>query len=428
VARSLLYVCLDGLGDDPIPELDGRTPLEAAETPNLDALASRGRTGVVLTVGPGIAPESDIGVFGILGYDPHEEHPGRGVLEAIGSGMQFEDGDLAYRINFATAAWPEIVDRRVGRNLTSDEAHELAEEVNAKLTLPSATFELAATVEHRGALVIRSDEGTPLSANVTNTDPAYRREGSLGVALETFEPVVVTCEPLDDSDAARRAADLTNTFVERAARILDVAEANVRRRAEGKLPGNLILTRDAGDRRPRLQSIRERFGMEWGCFVEMPVERGISLALGMHPVPAPRLDPKGFGPAAEEAYAAWASLAADALDGYEALYVHLKGPDIPAHDGRAEDKRDVISAIDRAFFGVILPRLDLGRTVVAVTADHSTSCVRKAHTADPVPLLAAGGRVTPDGSESYGEHACAEGSLGLLRGTAILPRLAELST
>jgi 2,3-bisphosphoglycerate-independent phosphoglycerate mutase len=427
VARSLLYVCLDGVGDDPIPAFDGRTPLEAAETPNLDALASRGRTGVVLTVGPGIAPESDIGVFGILGYDPHEEHPGRGVLEALGSGMQFEDGDLAYRINFATAEWPEIVDRRVGRNLTSEEAHELADEVNAKLTLPSATFELRATVEHRGALVIRSDEGAPLSANVTNTDPAYRREGSLGVALETFEPVVATCEPLEDSDGARRAADLTNAFVEGAARVLNVAEANVRRRAEGKLPGNLILTRDGGDHRPRLQPIRERFGMEWGCFVEMPVERGISLALGMHPVKAPRLDPAGFGEAAEEAYAAWAALAAEALDGYEALYVHLKGPDVPAHDGRAEDKRDVISAIDLAFFGEILPRLDAARTVVAVTADHATSCVRKAHTADPVPLLVAGGPVTADGSESFGESACAQGSLGLLRGVQILPRLAELA-
>ncbi len=86
---NLLYVCLDGLGDDPIPELDGRTPLEAADTPHLDALASRGRTGTVVTVGPDVAPESDIGVFGILGYDPHEEHPGRGVLEALGIGMDY---------------------------------------------------------------------------------------------------------------------------------------------------------------------------------------------------------------------------------------------------------------------------------------------------------------------------------------------------
>jgi 2,3-bisphosphoglycerate-independent phosphoglycerate mutase len=128
MTTPLVYVCLDGLADDPIPEFDGRTPLEAAETPALDALANRGRTGMVLTVGPGIAPESDIGVFGILGYDPREEHPGRGVLEALGIGMEFRDGDLAYRVNFATADGREVVDRRVGRDLSSDEAHRLADE------------------------------------------------------------------------------------------------------------------------------------------------------------------------------------------------------------------------------------------------------------------------------------------------------------
>ena len=143
---SLLYVCLDGLGDEPIPALDHRTPLEAAPTPHLDALARRGRTGTVVTVGPGIAPESDIGVFGILGYDPKEEHPGRGVLEALGIGMDFRDGDLAYRINFATAHWPEILDRRVGRDLTSEESQALAAEVNDRLELPGATSVLRATV------------------------------------------------------------------------------------------------------------------------------------------------------------------------------------------------------------------------------------------------------------------------------------------
>ena len=188
--KRLLYVCLDGLGDDPIPELGDQTPLEAAETPFLDSLAAQGRTGTVVTVGPGIAPESDIAVFAILGYDPREEHPGRGVVEAIGSGMDFRDGDLGYRVNFATCEWPRIVDRRVGRDLTSDQARALAAEVNEGLVLPGATFELRATVEHRGVLVIRPDEGK-LSAEVTNTDPAYRKEGSLGVALETYDPEVV---------------------------------------------------------------------------------------------------------------------------------------------------------------------------------------------------------------------------------------------
>lgn len=422
---TLLYVCLDGLGDDAIPEFDGRTPLEAAETPHLDALAATGATGTVITVGPGIAPESDIGVFGILGYDPREEHPGRGVLEALGIGMDFRDGDLAYRVNFATADGRNIVDRRVGRDLSSDEARALADEVNGSLSLPGASFDLRATVEHRGALVIRTDDGEPLSANVTNTDPAYERQGHLGVALETFEPVVATAVALESTPAAERAAELTERFVEGSARILDASDVNERRRGGGKLPGNLILTRDGGDHLPALQPIAERSGMPWGCFVEMPVERGISIALGMQPVDAPRLDSTGHGAEAEERYATWADLAADALGEFQALYVHIKGPDVPAHDGRAEDKRDVISAIDRAFFGTALPRLD-DDTVVAVTADHATSCLRKAHTADPVPLLVSGGPVSPDGTTSFGERSCAEGSLGEMLGPQILPRLSAL--
>jgi 2,3-bisphosphoglycerate-independent phosphoglycerate mutase len=421
---KLLYVCLDGIGDDPIPELDLRTPLEAAATPFMDALAARGRTGTTITVGPGIAPESDIGVFGILGYDPAEEHPGRGILEAMGIGMDVRDGDLAYRVNFATCDGSAIIDRRVGRDLSSEESRALAEEVNATLALPGATCELRATIEHRGALVIRAD--TPLSAAVSNADPAYRREGHLGVALETFDPTIVTVEPLEATEAASRAADLTNAFVEGAAQILDASEVNARRRAAGSLPANCILTRDGGDRLPRLEPIERRFGMRWGCFVEMPVERGISMALAMTPVDVPRLDPAGFGPGAEESYATWARLAAEALAEFDALYVHLKGPDVPAHDGRARDKRDVVAAIDRAFFGEVLARLDTSRTVVAVTGDHATSCLRAAHTADPVPLLISGGPVRPDGSESFGERACAAGSLGSMLGPQILPRLVAL--
>src|SRR5687768_5394298 len=100
--RKVIYVVLDGLGDDPLPELGDRSPLEAADTPNLDALAASGINGSVYTVGKGIAPESDIAVFSVLGYDPRVHHSGRGPMEALGSGMQVLDGDLVYRINFAT--------------------------------------------------------------------------------------------------------------------------------------------------------------------------------------------------------------------------------------------------------------------------------------------------------------------------------------
>lgn len=417
--RQLLYVCLDGLGDDPNPELGGQTPLEAARTPVLDGLARKGAQGSVYTVGRDIAPESDIAVFAILGYDPREEHPGRGVLEALGSGMDFADGDLAYRVNFATQHDGEIVDRRVGRDLPSEDAEALAAEVNERLALPNASFELRATVEHRGALVIRSTQGA-LSAQVSNTDPAYAKEGSLGIALATFENRPAEARALDDSEEAARGAHLTNLFVEGAATILEASAVNARRRREGRLPANLILARDGGDHVPRLQPIKERYGPSWGCFVEMPVERGIALVLGMAPVDAPTGMPR------KDQYLAWAELAAEALGGYDALYIHIKGPDVPAHDGRAHDKVEVIEDIDQVFFGELLPRIDTGRTLLAVTADHSTSCVKKAHTADPVPILVAGPGVSADASEAFGERAAARGALGTMNGVQILPRLIDL--
>src|SRR2546428_10856112 len=148
MARKILYVILDGLGDEPHPDLDNRTPLEAARTPNLDSLAKKGRCGSVVTVGEGIAPESDIAVFSILGYDPRTEHAGRGPLEALGAGIEMRDGDLAWRANFATVDDEEtIVDRRAGRDLSTDEAKSLADAVNAGVKLGGAQAGPLATSE-----------------------------------------------------------------------------------------------------------------------------------------------------------------------------------------------------------------------------------------------------------------------------------------
>ncbi len=181
-----------------------------------------------------------------------------------------------------------------------------------------------------------------------------------------------------------------------------------------------MLTRDAGNHIPRLTPIKDRFGPSWGCFVEMPVERGIAMVLGMGEVPAPTpTDPA-------ERYAAWAATAAEAIEGYDALYIHIKGPDVPAHDGRAQDKLEIIEIIDRAFFAELLPAIDPGRTLLAVTADHATSCARKAHTDDPVPLVVAGPGVSSDAAEAFGEREAHRGALGTLAGVEIVPALVGL--
>lgn len=425
--KKIVYVILDGLGDDPLDALDGKTPLEAAATPNLDRLAREGRNGYVTTVGEGIAPESDIAVFSILGYDPHEHHTGRGPLEAVGAGVEVRDGDLAYRVNFATVekegdGWA-IVDRRVGRDLSSKEAHELAAEVSEKVKVPGATFEFKATIGHRGILVLRSDQG-PLSAEVENSDPAYGRQGALGVAKETFDNHVVHVGPVaghEQDQAARRAAHLTNQWLNAAFEVLDRSEINERRRKQGKLAGNFILTRDGGDHLPKLVPFKEKFGPEMGCFVEMPVELGIARLTGMGVVEAPT------GIPAPEQYEKWADLALEAIDGYDGLYIHIKGPDVPAHDGDHDAKIASIEEIDSIFFERLLADLDLKRSIVAVTADHSTSCARKAHTDGPVPLLVSGGGVSPDQVDSYGETASRKGAIGHLLGPEIMPSLVDLA-
>ena len=425
--KKIVYVILDGLGDDPLDALGGSTPLEAASTPNLDRLARDGRNGYVTTVGEGIAPESDIAVFSILGYDPHEHHTGRGPLESVGAGVEMRDGDLAYRVNFATVEQEDdgwaIVDRRVGRDLSSEEAHELADEVNAKVKVPNCCFEFKATIGHRGILVLRSEEG-PLSAEVANSDPAYGRQGALGVALETFDNHVVHVAPIpghEQDPAARRAAHLTNAWLGASFEVLDSSEVNAQRRKAGKLPGNFILTRDGGDHLPKLVPFKEKFGPQMGCFVEMPVELGIARLTGMGIVEAPT------GIPAAEQYAQWADLALEAIEGYDGLYIHIKGPDVPAHDGDHDAKIASIEEIDSIFFARLLDSLDLKRSIVAVTADHSTSCARKAHTDGPVPLLVSGGGVSSDSVDSYGERASRKGAIGHLLGPQIMPNLVSLA-
>ena len=157
----LIYVLLDGVGDLPHPDLNGKTPLEAANTPNLDKLARKGVIGEVISVGKGIAPESDIAVFNMLGYKfHHTDYAGRGVIEAIGVGVDFKDGDLALRGNYATLDdQGVIIDRRAGRHIEKEDADGIAREIENKIKFshPNTSVVVAPTIGHRVTVRIRSD-------------------------------------------------------------------------------------------------------------------------------------------------------------------------------------------------------------------------------------------------------------------------------
>lgn len=420
--KKILYVVLDGLGDLPLAALGDKTPLEAALTPNMDRLSQQGKTGIVYPVGKGIAPESDIAVISLLGYDAHKYYTGRGPLESFAEGLKVNDGDVAFRVNFATVAddGKTIIDRRVGRNLSNEEAGALSKEINSKTSLSGGTFEFKNTIGHRGVLVIRGIR-SKLSGWITNTDPAYDRHGVFGVAKEKFANLVAQSLPMpgyEDSPEAKNAAHLLNEFTEKSHRMLQESPVNKKRAAEKKMAGNIILSRDAGDCLPKFPPIEALFGVKFGCFVQMPVEKGIALLTGMEVISVP--DSTGH---LDVDYPVWAKVALESLGKYGGIYVHIKGPDEPAHDGNFKLKKEIIEAIDKFFFANLLPKLDIANTILAVTADHSTVCAVKAHSADPVPLLVSGGNIRPDGSMSFSEKAARLGSLGEIKGVEIMPLL-----
>lgn len=424
--KKILYVVLDGVGDTPIKELGHKTPLEAALTPYMDRLAQAGKTGVVHTVGKGIAPESDIAVISLLGYDAHKYYTGRGPLESFAEGLKVEDGNVALRVNFATVEddGRTIKDRRVGRNLTSDEATILAKDINARVTLTNATFEFKNTIGHRGILVIRAMHNQ-LSSWITNTDPAYDREGVFGLAKEKFDPYVEASKPMpgyEDSKPAIEAAALLNEFTMKSHKVLQGSSLNKKRIADGKVPANVILSRDAGDHLPKFPPMQDLYGVTFGSFVEMPVEKGIALLTSMAIVDVPS---NSGHPDVD--YAVWAKIALQKIKEFDGLYIHIKGPDEPGHDGDFNKKRVSIETIDKYFFGNLLPRLKLKDTIVVVTADHSTPCKLKAHSCDPAPLLIAGGSIKSDGSLSFSEKAAREGSLGEVLGKDLMGLLIKLA-
>lgn len=425
--KKILYIVLDGLGDGKYPseELGNRTPLDAASTPTMDKLAKEGQSGLMYTVGKGIAPESDIAVISILGYDAMKYYAGRGPLEALAVGIKIKDGDLAFRANFATrGSGRSIKDRRVGRDLSTEEAAQLCKEVNEKVKLASipATFVMKNTLEYRGVLIVRGKKDK-LSGYVTNTDPAYTKHGLLGVAKETgtFENVIEYCMPVKDLPnpaAAYRSALLVNEFILKSCEVLDQSKINKKRIEKGRLPANLIILRDAGDHIPNFPTIKSKFKKNFGCFVEMPTEEGIALLTGMKiiPIPLPTGDLK-------KDYTLRANMTIKHMKKYDGLYIHIKGPDIPGHDGDAMRKKTVIEMIDRYYLTPLINSIDPDKTIVAVTADHSTPCKLKSHSDDPVPLLIRGGNIKPDTIESFSEKTCQRGKIGKIQGVQLLPLL-----
>ncbi|WP_457619938.1 2,3-bisphosphoglycerate-independent phosphoglycerate mutase [Methanopyrus sp.] len=407
--RKILVIVGDGMADRPVPELDGKTPLQVADTPNMDRLAKEGSVGLLDPIRPGVRPGSDTAHLALLGYDPFEVYPGRGPLEALGAGVEVRQGDVAFRCNFATAEERDgelvVVDRRAGRINEDEGTPDLAEAINEEVDLP-VEFEFREAVGHRAVLVLRGGE---LSAEVTDADPK-----------QVGKPVK-DVRPTSDDPAAARTAEIVNEFVRKAYEVLKDHPVNREREREGKPPANVVLPRGAG-RLEEVEPFPDRYGMSGAVVAGASLVKGIGRMLRMD-VP----EDEAITGRKDTDLERKAELALEALNDHDFVLVNFNAVDEAGHDGDARGKVEMIERMDRELVGTLLEGVDPEETVVCLTADHSTPVTVGDHTADPVPVAIWTVDARRDPVEGYDEIAAARGCLGRFSGLRLLDVLRDLA-
>jgi 2,3-bisphosphoglycerate-independent phosphoglycerate mutase len=376
---KIVQLVMDGVGGAP-RALDGKTELEAARTPNLDALAAHSQLGLAVPVRPGITPGSGPAHLALFGYDPLTYVIGRGVLEALGIGFELQPQDVAARGNFCTVdEQGRITDRRAGR---------IATEVNQKLVallrdikLPGIQTFVETVKDYRLVLVLRPTAGQTLHANILDTDPQQ-----LGVP-----PLPARAQ----DEASEATAAVVNQWIAAAREIL-----------KGHPPANSLNLRGLA-RDPGLPKFSEVYGLKAAAIATYPMYRGVARLVGMDVLTV----------AGEEIEDEVETLRAQ-WEAYDYFFFHVKKTDSAGEDGNFEGKSKVIEHVDRAVIPAILA---LNPDVFIVTGDHSTPSALKSHSWHPVPTLFWSKYCLPDGVGEYGERACARGSLGVFPATDEMP-------
>jgi 2,3-bisphosphoglycerate-independent phosphoglycerate mutase len=366
---KIVLLVLDGLGDLATPA-QPHTALEAARTPNLDALAARSSLGRIVPVATGVTPGSGPGHLALFGYDPAapENDIGRGVLEALGLGLEIPPTMVVARGNFATAdADGRLTDRRAGRIPTS-ECERVCAKMNVELaTLDGPRVRVVPGEAHRFVLLL---DGPGLSAAVDDTDPQ---------ALGVPPSVAVATAPEGTATAA---------LVARAVAAMERAIADEPR-------ANRVLLRGFSQM-PHLPPMGGLYRLRLGAFAGYPLYRGVASACGMTVVPCG----KRIGEILDTVAARWSD--------FDYFFLHVKQTDQAGEDGDLPAKIAVVEEVDRE-----LPRLlALGPDVLAITGDHSTPAPMKAHSFHPVPLLIAAPVAFADGAARFTERSAAVGHLG----------------
>jgi 2,3-bisphosphoglycerate-independent phosphoglycerate mutase len=392
---KILLIIIDGLGDKPITELDNRTPLGAAKTPNLDWLAENGICGKVLPFWFDWQkyPRSDTAHLAIFGYNPEKYYLGRGVYEVVGNGMQLKKGDVALRVNFATISKNlKIIDRRAGRiNKTGLLIKSLQ-----GIKIEGVKFLIKKSYGHRAGLILR---GKNLSAKISDSDP-HR----IGARVKKILP-------LNKSKQAKWTAKVLNEFLEKAHQILESHSLNKKRIKRGLLLANCLLVRGAGIFK-KTPSFQEKYRLKAGFIAGGGLYKGIGKILGMNEIKV-----RGDNGLANTNLRGKFLAARKALKKYDFIFLHIKAADNFAEDGNFLGKKKFIEKIDKS----LKPVLKLKDALIVGTADHSTCCKLKRHCLEPVPVFIFGHGA--DSVKEFSEKACKKGKLGKIKQLNLMKKI-----
>lgn len=408
-----VLVIIDGMGDRPCKKLGGKTPLEAAEKPNLDYLAKNGLIGEMYPVSKSFVPGTSEAIVSIFGED-WQNYP-RGGLEALGEGIELEKGDLALRANFATIdnlKDKNIIDRRAGRTLSTKEAQILAKAIS-HISL-SNKFLFKSTLQHRGILVFKGG----FSDSITEMDPAYHSLKKSETGKLRF------CRALDDDENSEYTANLVNDFVEKSFNVLDKHPVNELRRKKGLLPANIILVRGGGIEVKRISKYKN-----WACASSVPVAKGICKAMGINLFEFGAIDfkkdiNKNLRKNLLKDIKKSIKLMKRKWKKFDYFLIYLKEPDVFGHDNKPLEKKEIIELIDKKLFSSLKKYAVKYGIKIAVTADHSTPCELKQHSADPVPVLLCSGKeeTKKEGLNLFSEKQAKKGRLGIFEGKMFLEK------
>lgn len=407
-----VLVIVDGMGDLDCKQLGGKTPLEAAEMPNLDFLAARGEMGFMYPVKPGFVPGSEEALVSIFGNNALSST--RGQLEALGADLKLTRGDLAFRVNFATIdsiKKGNILDRRAGRNLTTEEAEVLAKALN-KIKL-SCSFIFKPTIQHKAVLVFKGG----FSDNIVGNDMPYSQGKSKVVDKIGF------CKPLDDDENSQYTANIVNEFLSQAFEVLDKHPLNEERRRRGLLPANYLLIRGAGIEIPKLNQYRN-----WLSVTYTPLEMGFSKTSGMQmfSFEYPKLKKldayENLHEGLKQACNFSIKVLKKNLKKVDYAYIHIRETDLPGHDNKPVEKKMMLEYIDKTLFNFLRKFAPPNEIKVVVTADHSTPCKLKAHSSDAVPVLFYNNSL-PKEKKKFCEAQARIGTLGRINGNELLQRV-----